>query len=154
KPVSSAMRARTNSDVHSFSRNFRAVARSISWSALNPKSIRLLLALGQSEHPLADDVLLDLGRAALDGVGARPEEGILPYPVVDGDVGAAPEHRVRPLNLHGQLLQPLVRVHPAHLAGRGFGAGQLAAQQLGDGPRAGVLQRLGVDPQRRQLVPP
>src|SRR5205085_8937499 len=112
------MRARTNSDVHSFSRNFRAVARSISWSALNPKSIGPLLgggpemaptppALGtprhsrgapynpsflifrQPEHPLADDVLLDLGRAALDRVGARPEEGILPHAVVDRDVGAA-----------------------------------------------------------------
>src|SRR5207245_9583377 len=101
------MRARTNSGVHSFSRNFRAVARSISWSALNPKSMRLswvggpemaphtpqrsarpgkavarldhasFLALRQPEHALADDVLLDLGRAALARGRVRPEAGLL-----------------------------------------------------------------------------
>src|SRR5438552_10993459 len=156
------MRARTNSDVHSFSRNFRAVARSISWSALNPKSMRLswvggpemaphtpqrsarpgkavarldhasFLALRQPEHALADDVLLDFRRAALDRVGARPEERILPHAAVDRDVRTPPEHRVRSLDLHGQLLQALMRLHPAHLAGRGLGPRQLTAQQLGD----------------------
>src|SRR5207249_4542668 len=45
------MRARTNSDVHSFSRNFRAVARSISWSALNPKSMRLSWVGGPDMAP-------------------------------------------------------------------------------------------------------
>src|SRR5437870_13114748 len=102
------MRARTNSDVHSFSRNFRAVARSISWSALNPKSMRLswvggpemaphtpqrsarpgkavarrdhasFLALRQPEHALAGEVRLDLGRAGLERVGARPAGRVLP----------------------------------------------------------------------------
>src|SRR5437660_8400374 len=177
------MRARTNSDVHAFSRNFRAVARSISWSALNPKSIeallgggpemaptppnawhapakpwrasvtRVSLTLRQPEHPLADDVLLDLGRAALDRVGARPEEGILPHAVVDGDVGAPSQQGVRPLDLHGQLLQALVRLDPAHLARGGLGSRQLAAQQLRDRARARIFQGLGVDPERRELLP-
>ncbi len=133
--------------MHSFSKNFRAVARSISCSWLNPKSMdqtfRRLASDGgapaprrpaarssvlrQSEDAFGDDVLLDLRRAALDRVGAGPEERVLPEPALDGPLGAAHELRVWPLDLHGELLEPLVRVHPAHLAGGGLGTGDLSA---------------------------
>src|SRR5881296_4256715 len=108
-PAGSSIRARTNPDVHSFSRNFRAVARSNSCSWLKPKSMGQSfgrrLVLRQAEQPLGDDVLLDLGRAALDRVGARPEERLRPHPALDRPLRALPELRVRSLDLHRQLLK-------------------------------------------------
>src|SRR6185436_3455213 len=105
------MRARTNSEVHSFSRNLRAVFRSSSCSWLNPKSMAVSsnpLTLRQPQHALADDVLLDLRGPALDRVGPGPEECILPETAVHRPVGSLGQLRVRPLDLHGQLLQLLV----------------------------------------------
>src|SRR5687767_55731 len=102
-PASSAMRLRTNSDVHSFSRNLRAVARSISCSSLNPKSISFVLPFREPEDALADDVLLHFRRAALDRVGARAQERVLPHAAVDGEIGAARELGIRPLDLHREL---------------------------------------------------
>src|SRR5207249_9432311 len=110
------MRARTNSDVHSFSRNFRAVARSISWSALNPKSMRLswvggpemaphtpqrsarpgkavarldhasLPALRQPEHAPADDARLVLGRRGHALRGVRPEVAMVAGPAMHASI--------------------------------------------------------------------
>src|SRR5882672_4224632 len=106
-PAGSAMRSRTNVEAHSFSKNFRAVARSSSCSWLNPKSMDVSSCFGrllwQAEHALADDVLLDLRGAALDRVGAGAEERVLPEPAVDGPVGPAQDLRVGPLDLDGQL---------------------------------------------------
>ena len=58
----------------------------------------------------------------------------------------------RALDLHGQLLQPLVALDPHHLARGGLGPGQLALQELGDGARARVLEDLGVDPHLGELL--
>src|SRR5262247_4611281 len=113
-PAGSSIRARTNPDVHSFSRNLRAVERSSSCSWLNPKSMGLVL--GKAEHALGDDVLLDLGRPALDRVGAGAEERVGPHAALDRPVRALHELRVRPFDLHRDLLQPLMRVDPRHLA--------------------------------------
>src|SRR5262249_26287829 len=110
------MRARTKPDVHSFSRNLRAVERSSSCSWLNPKSIGLVL--GTAEQPLGDDVLLDLGGPTFDRVGARAEERVGPHAALDRPVRALHELRIRSLDLHRDLLQPLMRVNPRHLAGR------------------------------------
>src|SRR2546425_4764271 len=77
---------------------------------------------------LGDDVLLDLRRPALDGVGARAEEGVLPDAAVDGPVRALPELRVRALELHREFLKSLVRLDPDHLPRRRLGARHLAAR--------------------------
>src|SRR5688572_30949258 len=108
------MRSRTNVDEHSFSKNLRAVLRSSSCSSLNPKFI-LASILRQPEDALADDVLLDLRRAALDRVRARAEERVLPRAALDRPVRAGAELSVRPFDLHRQFLEPLVRVDPDHL---------------------------------------
>src|SRR5712664_2776137 len=105
------MRARTKPDVHSFSKDLRAVARSISCSWLNPRSMASLPRLfRQAEHALTDDVLLNLRGAAFDRVRARAEERVLPAPAVQRPLGALHELRVRPLDLHRELLQLLVRL--------------------------------------------
>src|SRR2546425_11237034 len=103
---------------------------------------------------LGDDVLLDLRRPALDGVGARAKEGVLPDAAVDGPVRALPELRVRALELHREFLKSLVRLHPDHLPRRRLGARHLAAEQLRDRPGAGEAQALGVDPEPGELLAP
>src|SRR4029453_3224971 len=96
-PAASSMRARTNPDVHSLSRNVRAVARSSSCSWLKPKSMGQSfgwkLVLRKAEQPLGDDVLLDLGRSTLDRVGARPEKRLRPHSAIDRPVRALPDLR-------------------------------------------------------------
>src|SRR6266571_4498161 len=156
-PAGSSMRLRTNSDGHSFSRNFRAVERSSSCSSLKPKSIALplyrpALPFREAEHALADDVLLDLRRAALDRVRARAEERVVPEPAVHRAVRALRELRVGPLDLHRELLELLMRLHPAHLARGRLRTGQLPAQEARDRARAGEPQALRVDPELRELL--
>jgi hypothetical protein len=53
----------------------------------------------QAEHALGDDVLEDVGGAALDRVGARAQEAVLPGAVGDGVLGAAVERRIGALDL-------------------------------------------------------
>src|SRR5258705_873208 len=144
------MSRRTTSEEHSFSRNLRAVLRSSSCSSLKPKFMGL--AFRKAEHTLADDVLLNLGGPALDGVGAGAKEAVLPEAVLHRPPAAAHELRVGALELHGHLLHPLMALHPHHLAGRGLRPGQLALEELGDGAGAGVLEYLGVDPHLRELL--
>src|SRR5262249_38956343 len=130
-PSGVSINVRTTVDGNSFSKNFRAVLRSSSCSSLNPKfmACSFFLTFRKTEHALADDVALDLRRAALDRVGSRPEERVLPQSVGHGPGGAAHDLGVRAFDLHGQLLQPLVPFHPHHLAGRGLGPRQLTFQQ-------------------------
>src|SRR5690242_16432259 len=84
-PRGSSQSARTWAGFACSSRKARAEFFSNCWSGLKEKStMTLLLALhavradllGETEHPLADDVLLDLGRARVDGARARPQQRI------------------------------------------------------------------------------
>src|SRR5690242_14843404 len=120
-PSGVSMRRRTVSEPHSFSKNFRAVLRRSSCSSLKPKF--MALAFREAEHALADDVALDLGGTALDGVGPRAQEGVLPEAVGHRPLAAVAQLAERALDLHGQLLHALVAFHPHHLAGGGLGAG-------------------------------
>ena len=61
--------------------------------------------------------------------------------------------RPNPFDLHGQLLQLLMRLHPDHLSGRRLGSRHLALEQPRDGARAEILQALGVDPELSDLLP-
>src|SRR5438309_9730155 len=150
-PSGVSISLRTVGDGHSFSRNLRAVARRSSCSSLKPKSTRAL-SLRQAEHALADDVLLDLRGPALDRVGARAQERVLPEPVLDRPVAALHELRVGALDLHRELLESLVGLHPAHLPGRRLRTGHLTLEEPRDRPGARILQALGVDPELRDLL--
>src|SRR5215831_5495545 len=63
-------------------------------------------------HSLADDIFLDFGGTALDGVGAGAQKRVLPEAVGHRPRAALDELRVGPLDLHGQLLEPLVPLDP------------------------------------------
>src|SRR5262252_8090093 len=79
-PRGSSHKRRTVAGLQCSSRKARAEFFSNCWSELNEKSMASGLQavgahfLGQAEHALPDDVLLDLGRARVDRAGARPQE--------------------------------------------------------------------------------
>src|SRR5512134_2837550 len=79
-PRGSSQSSRTVAGLQWSSRNCRAAFFRSCWSELNAKSIGLSLhpvgadLLGQPEHALADDVLLDLRRARVDRACPGPQE--------------------------------------------------------------------------------
>src|SRR2546429_3762051 len=79
-PRGSSHRRRTVAGLLCSSRNARAEFFNSCWSELNEKSMASGLQaagahfLRQAEHPLSDDVLLDLGPARVDRARARPDE--------------------------------------------------------------------------------
>jgi hypothetical protein len=83
------------------------------------------LGLGrQAEDPLADDVLLDLVGAAVDGLGPAEQEGALELVEL---VGEPLGHQAgRPPDVHGQLAQLPVPAGPVQLDDRGLGRGHRA----------------------------
>src|SRR5262249_37246777 len=154
-PVGSSIIRRTKPDGHSFSRKLRAVWRRSSCSWLNPKSIRPLgpqpegrrtigpavggdvevsrwSILRQTEDALGQDVPLDLSGAALDRVGPRPEERVVPVAAVDRPGRALRELPVGAEELLGEVLERLVPVAPPDLPGGGLGARHLAPEELRD----------------------
>src|SRR5215210_5848843 len=84
------------------------------WSSVKSKFIPLP-QLRQAEHALGDDVLEDLGRAALDRVGARAQQAVGP--------GRVPGRPVLAEDVHGELCQRLVQVAPLPLRQRALWAG-------------------------------
>src|SRR5262245_37055396 len=134
-PRGSSISARTTAGLQCSSRKARAALRTSCWSGLNAKSTVASLRLhpvgayflGQAEHALADDVLLDLGGAGIDGAGPGPEKRVGPGAALTGrgvDVEAeflrGPRHELTegPEDLLHQLLIPLF---------------ELAVGKLGDG---------------------
>src|SRR6266540_2858821 len=76
------------------------------WSSVKSKFIPLP-QLRQAEHALGDDVLEDLGRAALDRIGPRAEQLVGPRRVPGSPVLAE--------DVHGKLGQRLVDLAPLPL---------------------------------------
>src|SRR3954453_12914645 len=95
-------------------RNSRAVDLIACWSSVKSKFMWRLAQPGQAEHALGDDVLEDLGRAALDRVRAGAQEAVGPLVVH--------ELRRRALGVHRQRRQRLVDVRPHPLAERALRA--------------------------------
>src|SRR5919202_2997011 len=113
--------------------------------------------LGQAEHALADDVLLDLVGAGVDRPGARPDEGVGPaaalavarQALVEGKLRGQPagELAVRPEDLLDQLLDPLVELRVVELGDRRLRAGAPPLLQPREDAQRAVAQHLdlGVD---------
>src|SRR5207249_2304516 len=110
--------------------------------------------LGQAEHAFADDVLLDLGGARVDGSRARPQERGRPRAgLARGRVDLlellARRHELapRPQDLERQLVVALLELRVRELGDRRRRAGGLAAVQRGEHaqPRVALDLELGVD---------
>src|SRR5215207_1235085 len=90
----------------------RAASRSLAvrliacWSSVKSKFMGLP-QLRQAEHPLGDDVLEDLGGAALDRVRAGAQQAVGP--------GRVPRSAVLTEDVHGQLGERLVDLTPLPL---------------------------------------
>src|SRR5438067_13880558 len=144
------MRRRTSADGDLSSRNARTVRRSSSCSSLKAKFTACSLVLcgcrfaRQPQYPLPDDVLLDLGRARVDGLGPAQEEarlGLLELVrLTRQDLGP------RSHELHLQLAQVAMPVRPVQLADRRLRRRAAGRQQLGDRAEAVVLHDLYADP--------
>src|SRR5918996_973512 len=116
------------------------------WSSEKSKfTIALPLSqLRQAEHPLGDDVLEDLGGAALDRVGPRAQQPVGPWRLP-----------VRPLlaeDLDGELGQRLVDLAPLPLRERALRPGHAALHDLGEATPGVQPQQLDLDRQLGQLL--
>src|SRR5919204_1622781 len=100
---------------------------------------------GEAEHPLGDDVALDLGRAGIDRLCLRPHPGVLPPPVLDRLIGARSERPVHPLHADRGLLQPLVHLAPVKLRDAGLRAGRVAVLGAGEVAQADEPEDVGLD---------
>src|SRR5215210_5455573 len=106
------------------------------WSSVKSKFIRLP-QLRQAEHPLGDDVLEDLGGAALDRVRARAQQAVGP--------GRLPVGAVLAEDVDGQLGERLVDLAPLPLRQGALRTGHATLHDLGE-PAPGVeAQELHLD---------
>src|SRR3954452_19974038 len=107
--------SRSRSSLKRLASRSRAVSLMALWSSVKSKfiSLELLAHPRKAEHPLGDDVLQDLRRAALDRVRAGAQEAVGPVGVEDRALVAADVHRelgerligLRPLQLRQRPLR-------------------------------------------------
>src|SRR5580704_7566029 len=123
------MRRRISELGHSPAKNLRALSFRNSWLSLRPNCMACpfaesgLVASGQTENEMADDVALHLGGPGFDSIPASAEISVGPKPFVDGVRVAAEELAVRAENLLRDLLEALVELAPEDFLYRAFGAG-------------------------------
>src|SRR5215510_13333269 len=160
-PRGSSHKRRTVAGVQCSSRKARAEFFRSCWSELNEKSMASGLQavgahfLGQAEHALSDDVLLDLGRARVDGAGARPQErgrerAGLARGCVDLLEFLAGDHElaVRTENLQRRLVVALLEFGGRQLGDRRRGARRVAVLERREDAKPGVALHfeVGIDP--------
>src|SRR5262244_1327438 len=160
-PRGSSHKRRTVAGLQCSSRNARAEFFSNCWSELNEKSMASGLQavgahfLGQAEHALSDDVLLDLGRSRVDGARARPEKrgrerAGLAGRSIDLLELLARDHQLadRPEDLERQLVVALLEFRIRKFRDRRSGSRRVALLQRGQHAQRRVTLHLevGVDP--------
>src|SRR5262245_42864280 len=156
-PRGSSQRRRTVAGLQCSSRNARAEFFRSCWSELNEKSMASGLQpvgadfLGQAEHALSDDVLLDLGRSRVDRPGARPqkrgrERAGLAGRGVDLFELLARDHRLaeRAEDLERQLVIALLELGIRQLRDRRRGTRGIALLQRGQHAQRRVALHLEV----------
>src|ERR671918_361350 len=105
------MWSRSSDGGHSRVSRLRAVSRRSSWSG---DSVKSMSAPRKAQHPLGDDVALDLRRAAGDGAGEAHEEAVGPPALLLASVRV--DHRaVRALELHPELEARFGELRRGHL---------------------------------------
>src|SRR5208282_4492619 len=101
-----------------------------------------LVASGQAQNEMADDVALHFGSACFDGVSAGSQVGVGPEPLIDGVRIACHELAVGTQNFLGDLLEALVELAPKYLLDRAFGAGDAGSRDTAEGAHLVVAHDL------------
>ena len=94
----------------------------------------------QAQHPLGDDVEVDLAGAALDGVGLGPQHGAQGADLTGGEAVAFPAQALQAERLDGQFGALLVQLGGGVFDDRGGGAGALAGLGFDLGATDGQLE--------------
>src|SRR5919201_1840264 len=144
------MRRRTSDDGDLVSMNFRTASRSCSCSSenakfmLSPSSSRLAR---EPEHPLPDDVALDLAGTGVDRLRPAHHEGAvqLVEDVLAFARLTADEKAVGGEHVHGDLAETTVPRAPVQLADARLGPHDSRLDQLGEHAQAVVLHDLDAD---------
>ena len=105
---------------HALAKKSRVELRRSCWSSESSNFIGSVLR--QAEHALGDDVALHLGRAGVDGAGARPEELARPVDVGPRARARAQELAAGPEEVERGLAEALVELAPEDLLDRRLGA--------------------------------
>src|SRR6202022_3815141 len=90
---------------------------------LRNRSLELSSALGQAEHTLPDDVVLNLVRAGRDGAAPGREHPMRPLAMIDRARGLVLELAMRAQQLHRERLDSQVQIRGTQFHDRAFGAG-------------------------------
>src|SRR5450759_3630382 len=122
------MRRRTSDSGLLASRNLGTASRSWSCSSENAKFTMCSSSWSawftrEPEHPLTDDVALDLARARVDGLGTTEHEGpVQLVEVVLARGGVVDEHRLGAEDPQGTLSHRAMPVAPVQLADARLGS--------------------------------
>src|ERR1700716_3181697 len=150
------MRRRTSDDGGFVSMKRRTASRSCSCSSENAKFMTFPSSswlAREPEHPLADDVALDLARARVDRLRAAHHEGAVQLvervlaprlPPDDETIGT--EH------VHRDLAEMAVPGAPVELADARLGTEDARLHELGEHPQAVVLHDLDADVRVGELL--
>src|SRR5882672_2465942 len=87
----------------------------------------------EAEHPLADDVALDLVAAREDRRGLVVEPRALPHAVARIVAGPLPQRRRRAEHRHGRVVQPFGHLAPVELQRTALGPGLEALLEAREG---------------------
>src|SRR6266540_1769838 len=144
-----SMRRRTSDEGDLASMNLRTASRSCSCSSENAKFIvspsgsRLTR---EPEHPLADDVALDLARSCVDGLGpARHEDAMQVAELVVPAGLPLDDERVGAEHVHRQLTELAMPRRPVHLADARLRPEHALLHEAREHPHAVVLHDLDAD---------
>src|SRR3954453_17036006 len=137
--------SRTRSNLKRLASRSCAVRLMACWSSVKSKFISPLSAqLRQAEDALGDDVLEDLGRAALDRVGSRAQHPIGP--------GRVPVSALLAEDVDRELGERLVDLAPLPLRQRALRAGHARLHDRGEAAPGVQAQQLHLDRQLREAL--
>src|ERR1039458_679495 len=111
-----------------------------------------LVASGQAENKMANDVPLHLGGAGFDGISASAQVGVGPNPFIDRARVPAEELAVGAEQLLRDLLKALVEFAPENLLDRALWAGHARRGDAAEGPHLVEAHDLNLRAALRELL--
>src|SRR5208283_3966263 len=117
--------------------------RALSPPPLSRPSRRPGSALGQAEHALADNVVLNFVRTGRDRRATAREHPMGPFATIYRALGVVFELAIRPQQLHRESLNPQIEVARAELHHRSFGSRRQPPELTRELAIAGVAEPFG-----------